>query len=90
MALSDACSEFLDALASGSADHEAVIKQLAAEIERYDDGKSYWGLAELREGCAAVLATPSATNLRAVWLAALVRLVVLAEQVRAYHDQPPP
>jgi hypothetical protein len=44
----------------------------------------------LRDACGAFLDMPSGANAsRDRWVAALVRLVVLAEQTRAFHDTPP-
>jgi|HubBroStandDraft_6_1064221.scaffolds.fasta_scaffold382504_2 hypothetical protein len=71
----NACAVFLDTLSEGSADHKAAVKQLAAAVG---------DVADLQEACAAALATPSgSSSRRGPWRAALVRLVVLAERVRA-------
>jgi hypothetical protein len=93
MALSDACAEFIEAPVEGELSHKPAVKWLAAEVESYDGEP--WGydrgeIEKLRDACATVLEIPSgATASRSAWLGALVRLVVLAEQVRAYHDTPP-
>jgi hypothetical protein len=70
--LTAACATFIDTLSEGSVDHKTAVKQLAAAIA---------DTADLQEACAAVMAIPSgASAARSVWLAALVRLVVLAER----------
>ena len=92
MSLSDACAEFLEDLSSGSVNAKDAVKQLATAVERY--GTAPWDydlgeIAALREACTAVLAMPTGANAsRARWLGAIVKLVVLAERVRAYHDTP--
>ena len=89
--LSDACAEFITSLVKGETDHKTATQRLASAIERYSG--QFWSyepgeIARLRQACAAVLAAPAGAAARSAWLAPLVNLVTLAEQVRAYHDRP--
>jgi hypothetical protein len=93
MALSDACGDFLSMLSEGNGAPKDAVRWLVKEVNGYDGEPWNYDRGEipaLREACNDFLASPAgASASRAVWLGALVRLVVLAEQTRAYHDTPP-
>jgi hypothetical protein len=82
MALSDACGDFIAALSEGNAPHKVLVKKLFNAVDGFD--------VLVGNACCEVLDAPSGSNAsRATWLAALTRLVILAEQTRVWHDTPP-
>lgn len=91
MALSDAYADFLTALCDGEGSPKELVRELVKENDGYDgEPCDEREITALREACRAFLAIPAGVNSpRKLWLAALVRLVMLAEQTRAYHDTPP-
>ena|SRR5256885_7920844 len=67
--------------------------RLLVELKRYETESYGYALGEiptLQTACDAVLATHPAGNWRRARLGSIVKLVILAEQVRAYHDTPHP
>jgi hypothetical protein len=88
MALSDACGDFIAALSEGTAPHKELIKKLHKEVFTYaSDGDSRGEFLALETACLQAWGAPSSnTASRKAWLAPLIRLVVLAEQIRAFHD----
>ena len=91
MAVSDACADFLEDLANSLTEPKVLVRRLLVEVERYKShGYAHGEIPTLRTTCEAVLAAHPAGNWRRRRLGSIVGLVILAEQVRAYHDTPHP
>ena len=91
MAVSDACADFLEDLANSLTEPKVLVRRLLVEVERYKShGYAHGGIQTLQTACEAVLTAHPAGNWRRVRLGSIVRLAILAEQVRAYHDTPHP
>jgi hypothetical protein len=91
MALSDVCADFLEELADSIIEPKVLVRRLLIEVERYNtQGYSLGEVETLRQACRAVLAAHPGGNWRRLRLGSIVRLAILAEQVRAYHDTTQP
>ena len=67
------------------------VRRLLVEVERYKShGYAHGEIQMLQMACEAVLAAHPGGNWRRARLGSIVGLVILAEQVRAYHDTPHP
>ena len=87
MAVSDACADFLEDLANSLTEPKVLVRRLLVEVERYKShGYAHGEIQTLQTACEAVLTAHPAGNWRRARLGSIVRLVILAEQVRAYHD----
>ena len=91
MAVSDACADFLEDLANSLTEPKVLVRRLLVEVERYKShGYAHGEIQMLQMACEAVLAAHPGGNWRRARLGSIVGLVILAEQVRAYHDTPHP
>ena len=91
MAVSDACADFLEDLANSLTEPKVLVRRLLVEVERYKShGYAHGEIQMLQTACEVVLAAHPAGNWRRARLGSIVGLVILAEQVRAYHDTPHP
>ena len=91
MAVSDACADFLEDLANSLTEPKVLVRRLLVEVERYKShGYAHGEIQTLQTACEAVLTAHPAGNWRRARLGSIVRLAILAEQVRAYHDTPHP
>lgn|ERR1700724_3648168 len=92
MALSDICNDFIEELSEGRwFSHREVINQLLiAIVKEKDENGNTAELEALHSAAISAGIAPSSSNAgRSKWIAPLIRLVVLAEQLRAYHDMSP-
>src|SRR5438105_11713112 len=91
MAVSHACADFLEDLANSLTEPKVLVRRLLVEVERYKShGYAHGEIQMLQTACEAALAAHPGGNWRRLRLGSIVRLVTLAEQVRAYHDSPLP
>ena len=91
--LSDACAEFLADLENSLTEPKMLVRRLLVELKRYETeshGYAHGEIPTLQTACEAVLAAHPGGNWRRRRLGSIVKLVILAEQVRAYHDTPHP
>src|SRR5437762_10313850 len=91
--LSDACAEFLADLENSLTEPKMLVRRLLVELKRYETesyGYARGEIPTLQTACEAVLAAHPRGNWRRRRLGSIARLVILAEQVRAYHDTPHP